>query len=354
VVILTTAGAGTPDLPAQLLATAPALDAHHAQLGERGVHRRDGGWVVSRPGDVVETLSCPALSVAVGSGAPQGDARRLQAQMARFTDPPHHAGRRAVLERLLPAVVGLEDAAAEQAFVAVQGSTEVIDVMPLARLVPVSVLAGAIGVPDVHCSRVAALVGALCDALAPSLGTPAATSIGDDAADALIDLLTATSAWDHKHVVAAAGLAFQARDATAALIGSALLSGGVAYGSDADDGAFLHDPEAAVERALRQAAPVQCTRRTTSTDVLLGGVPVPAGEPVWVVLAAAEQGAPARPMTFGAGAHACPGAEHAVALARGVLIGLDRAGLRPVPRQQVQYEPRPNLRMPTAVLVRRP
>lgn len=352
--VATTPDTGTPDLPAQLLATAPALDAQHAQLRERGVHRRDGGWVVGRPGDVVEALSSPALSVAMGSERSQGDARRLQALMARFTDPPQHSRRRAVLERLLPEVVGLEDLAFQQTSVAVRARTGVIDVMPLAQAVPVSVLAGALGVPDVHRPQVAALTGALCDALAPSLGAPPATSSGDEAANALIDLLTATSAWNHEQVIAAAGLLFQARDATAALIGGALLTDRAAHTPEADDGRSPHDPAAAVERALRQAAPVQCTRRTTSSDVLLAGVLVPAGEPVWVVLAAAERGAPAQPMTFGAGGHACPGAAHAVALARGMLTGLDRAGCRPVAGQDVQYEPRPNLRMPVAVLVRRP
>jgi len=171
--IATTSDTGTPALPAQLLATAAALHAQHGQLRERGVHRRDGGWVVGRPEDIAEALSLPALSVAVGSGS-SGAARRLQTQSARFTDPPQHDRRRAVLERLPPVVVGLEDVAAEQTSVAVavavDGSTGAVDVMSLARLVPVSVLAGALGVPDVHRRQVAALTGALCDALAPSLG----------------------------------------------------------------------------------------------------------------------------------------------------------------------------------------
>lgn len=274
--------------------------------------------------------------------------------MARFTDPPQHDRRRAVLERLLPDVVGLAGAASQQTSAAIGARTGVIDAMPLAKVVPVSVLAGALGVPDAHLPQVAALTGALCDALAPSLDALPATSRGDDAADVLIDLLTATSAWDHEQVIAAAGLLFQARDATAALIGGALLTDRAAHPSECDDGPFPYDPAAAVERALRHAAPVQCTRRTTSTDALLAGVPVPAGEPVWVVLAAAEDGGPEQPMTFGAGVHACPGAAHAVALARGVLTGLDRAGYRTVPEQDVQHEPRPNLRTPVAVLVRRP
>jgi cytochrome P450 len=106
-----------------------------------------------------------------------------------------------------------------------------------------------------------------------------------------------------------------------------------------------------VERALRHRPPVQCTRRTALTDVELGGVTVPRGASVWVFLAAAETGPPEPPMTFGGGLHACPGSSPATALANGVVDGIRAAGWRPVPKQSVSYEPRPNLRLPTRILV---
>lgn len=69
--------------------------------------------------------------------------------------------------------------------------------------------------------------------------------------------------------------------------------------------------------------------------------------------AAAQHGPPSPPATFGAGPHRCPGAAHAVALATGVLTALRADGWRPVPGQPVNYEPRPNLRLPSTVLVDR-
>lgn len=343
---------GVPDLPVELLATATRPSVQHAQLRARGVHRRDSGWVVARPADVTAALASPALSVATPvavEATPPGDARLLQARMARFTDPPQHAPRRALLEQLLPDPAGLQPAASRQTSAALQGRTGTFDAMTLARCVPVLVLAAALGVPAAETARVAVLVGQLCDALAPSLAPPATSSSGDDAARALGELLQYVGPWDGDQVDAAAALLFQARDATAALIGNALLADDAAHPAPAH-----RDPGLAVEQALRWDAPVQCTRRTARADVQLGGVTVPSRERVWVVLAAAEQGAPSRPATFGAGPHACPGAAHAVALARGVLAGLDTAGWQPVVGHDVQYEPRPNLRMPAAVLVQQP
>lgn len=101
-------------------------------------------------------------------------------------------------------------------------------------------------------------------------------------------------------------------DATAALIGAVLLS---------DD----REPYSAVgqqiERALRHHAPVQCTRRYAITEVVLGGVTVPKGARVWVMLAAAERGPTAPP--------------------------------GPVTGQPVDYEPRPNLRLPARIWITR-
>jgi hypothetical protein len=60
------------------------------------------------------------------------------------------------------------------------------------------------------------------------------------------------------------------------------------------------------------------------------------------------------PATFGAGPHGCPGAAHASAIAGQVVTVLRDDGWRPVTGQRVEYEPRPNIRMPVRVLVTRP
>jgi len=301
------------DLSAGQLATGVRLAEQHAGLREQGVHQRDDGWVVARAPDVTAALMSPALTVAAAD-PPVGDARRLQARMARFCDGPQHTRRRGLLEQLLPGMPGLEAAAAQRTLAALRERTGVVDVMALARRVPVEVLATALGVAPAELTVIGALVGRLCDALAPCLGPPSAEpGDGDEAARELVAALAAVGRWDDEQLAAAAGLLFQARDATAALIGAAVLD---------DQGSADRDPAASLEWALRHDAPVQCTRRTAVDDVALGGVTVPRGASVWVILAAAEQGPPSQPATFVAGPHACPGAAHAVALAGGVLSAL--------------------------------
>ncbi|HUG84054.1 MAG TPA: cytochrome P450 [Euzebya sp.] len=313
----------------------------------RGLHRQGGGWVVARPDDVAAALVHPALSV-VPAAAGEGFAADLQRRMVRFCDQAEHAPRRAALEALLPAPAGLQAAAAHHTAAALAASRgyeagEVLDVMPLARRVPVMVLAAALGVDAADLDTIQVLTGVLCDGLAPRLVPPAARPRVDAAASRLVRLLGAVGPWDGEQVDAAAALLFQARDATAGLIGLALLR------IDRD---ALDSPAVVVQQTLRREPPVQCTRRTAARDLVLGGADIPAGASVWVLVAAAELGPPATPATFGAGPHGCPGATHAVALASGVLAAVLAAGWRPVADQPVQYEPRPNLRVPCRVLVR--
>lgn len=332
------------DLPLPELAICRRPADQYAALRARGVHRLDDGWVVARPEDVAAALASPALSVAP-PGSPLGAARQLQARMARFSDGADHARRRAVLEALLPGVEGVEQAAAVRAGALLGGWVAPFDVMPLARTVPVAVLAAALGVASAHIERVVTLTSRLCDALAPSLAPPPASRDVDLVASELVALLEPMGPWDIEQVAAAAGVLFQARDATAALIGAALLAGDHEPHGDADRW---------IERALWQDAPVQCTRRVAIADVVLGGVAVPRGASVWVVLAGTVHGGTERgPAAFGAGPHACPGSSLALALARGVVAAVRACGLRPVPGQPVSYEPRPNLRLPARVLVER-
>jgi cytochrome P450 len=131
----------------------------------------------------------------------------------------------------------------------------------------------------------------------------------------------------------------QARDATAALIGLAVLTG-------------QHSSAAQrVDHVLRRDAPVQCTRRAVAADTAIGDVVLPAGAGLWIFLAAVERGTPL-PATFGAGPHACPGAAHATAIARQVVSVLDAEGWQPAAGQRIDLERRPNIRSPRKVLVR--
>ncbi|WP_436495232.1 hypothetical protein [Actinokineospora sp. HUAS TT18] len=202
----------------------------------------------------------------------------LVGQMARFTDGPEHAARRAAVVAAFPQVDGLRTRAAARASAMIDGPT--FDVMPIATSVPVAVLAAAMGIADsaVH------LTDELCATRA------------DEPARALMALAGG---------LPAVSVLFQARDATAALISAAIVAG------DLDKGVL--------------DLPVHSTQRDGQ----------------WVSLAAVG--------TFGAGKHGCPGVELALALAQGVLDALD--GVRVV--GPVTYESRPNLRMPTRLMVTR-
>jgi cytochrome P450 len=299
------------------IASSPQPASAYDLLRPRGVHRRPQGWVVSSEPDVTAALTSRGLAVAPPP-LPDGQAAQLVRRMARFSDGDEHRRRRAHVLDLLPPTDGLQEAARTRTARELGPADGVVDAMHLARTVPVTVLAAAIGAGDV-----ATLVGELCDALAPSL-LPERPS-GDAAAKALRDTVAAAKPWDADQVDAAISLLFQARDATAALIGGALLRDG--------------------------QAPTQCTWRVAAQDVSLGGATVSAGERVWVLLGAVPEATP--PMTFGRGPHACPGSAHALAVAQGVVEAFLADGWRVLPGQPMRWDPRPNLRVPAQVLMER-
>jgi len=121
-------------------------------------------------------------------------------------------------------------------------------------------------------------------------------------------------------------LLFQSYDATRGLIGNAL----AAIAADPALGA-----EAAVAHALRHDPPVHNTRRKMAADAQIAGVALRAGDTVLLVLVT---------MTFGAGAHACPGDAIATRIAE---MAVRRILADAVPlRRPVGYVSRPNVRIP--------
>jgi cytochrome P450 len=309
---------------------------------------------VARPDDVREALASPALTVVpavpsggadrVGEGGGGGEvpgraARELQGRMARFSDGTVHQARRERVLALLPDAVAAERAARAVTIAALAGRTGSQEAMELARRVPVEVLAGALGVPGGQLGAVATATGQLCAALAPAPGA-AGVAEGERAAFALLKILAGREGDDR--ALAVISVLFQAHDATAALIGLALARTAARPGGTAAE---------LVEAVLRDDPPVQCTRRTSARPVTIGGVTIPVGEAVWILLAAAERGAPTPPATFGSGPHGCPGRDLATALARGVVSGVLEAGWQPAAGDELGYQPRPNLRMPVSVPV---
>jgi hypothetical protein len=184
----------------------------------------------------------------------------LRAASGRFSTGEAHARRRGRYTAILDAI-----------------PPEALRARPGAH--PVTVLADALGVPYLAPD----LVRDVAQAYQPGTGD-------ERRADAAVDRLVAALGGDFDEPTAARlGLLVQACDATATLLERAR--------------------HRSVDEVLRDDPPVPTTRRQALVATVVGGYPVEAGEVVRVELA----GGPA----FGAGPHACPGREHALALVPG-------------------------------------
>lgn len=295
----------------------------YAALRDQGVHQHDDGrWVVARADDVAALLSHPAAVVGFpGTG--------VQASMARFSDGDDHTRRRAMAEARLATITpeSLRTTAAALTRRRLAGIEEVDVMGAVARYAPVGALAVALGATDVE--RAVEVTRELALAMAPPLGTGPGDVAG--AAALLAEVL------GHEHLdegaINVAALLFQTVDATAGLIGNALLArtrlGPV-------------PTEMLVTETVRSDPPVQLTTRLAAAPVEIGGVTIPAGARIVVLLAAA---------TFGTGLRPCPGEAHALALATGVLDALAERDATPI-TAPVTYEPRPNLRIPSRLVAR--
>jgi cytochrome P450 len=187
-------------------------------------------------------------------------------------------------------------------------------------------------------------------------------------------LATAFGPLDER-TVNVASLLFQARDATAGLVGIAAHR---LLGQPDRNGPITAE---VIERIDCAEPTVQLTTRTTTRDMAFGDTVVPAGETIVAWLAAANrqiatagsrQGAglegaglegtgsvgdcskshhdrAPRSFSFGVGPHACPGRSLALEIAAGVLRAVMERGPRMV--GDVLYEPRPNLRIPMELVV---
>lgn len=347
------------------LAQHPDPSALHARLRARGVHRTaDGRWVVASARDVAAVLHAPG---AVIGFAPDADrpVTALQAQMARFSDGDAHARRRAHARRLLAQVDpgALRDTAAATTRAHLAGLRRTDVMTGIARRVPVATLAAALGVDDPAAAVTA--TAHLARALAPPRGArPVDARCAAQDLQRVLAHTAPPGAGRDEALANAIALLFQAFDATAGLVGNAVLTMHRLPGTAAED---------IVAATARHDAPVQLTTRVAAHRLAPGDRSIPAGARVVVVLAAAatdghsaaavtrhatvaHAGATAgvaSPSTFGAGRHACPGADHALALAAGVLDALATAGTL-VRTTDVAYEPRANLRIPRSLVVDAP
>jgi cytochrome P450 len=323
-----------------------------------------GLWVASSAPMVTAVLTHPASRVRPADapvpkellGSPAAEVFR---HLVRMNDGSAHCPfKRAVTATLDGVDSAWLDATADDK--AARLAADVDDpsrVADFADTLPAHVMGALLGLPEESLARVSAWTSDLVRCLFPG-GSPDQVERGKTAARQLLGLVESTASTggghssslvrrltdearrigrDDARLVAANAIGFlaQAHDATAALIGTTILTLArqPALRGRLDD--------ALLDEVLRFDAPVQNTRRFLHDDAEIGGLRLPAGSAILVVLAAANRDPeanpnpdvidPARPtaraFTFGVGPHACPGRRVATSIARAAVSSLLARGL---------------------------
>ena len=281
---------------------------------------------ISAADEVRAILADPSYVVPPAPAVPHteyGTLAWLRSLVARFCDGDVHDRRRALVERDLARLDPdrLRAAAAEltRHELALLSPGARFDAMIAARRVPVAVLATELGLGGKGLPRA---VDAVITA-APGYPNPDAANLGTDASvKQLAEALGAAGDLgpdDAELLANRIGLLMQACDATAGLIGNALVTAFVA--GDVDD---VPASTELLADTIDTDPPVLRTRRLR-----------PDGEAITLDVSGC---------TFGAGRRPCPGADQAVALAAGVLDAILPAC--ELADQQIDYVPSPNLRIP--------
>lgn len=335
------------------LASAPDPYPHYAALRRRGAHRGpDNRWIVATARDVgAVLLNSAARVVRPHTGVDVID--EFAAATARFSDGPAGEQARSVAEAALSRIrpEQLRNDLNERITHTLQ-SEQTCDLTVLARREPIAMLAAHLGFDSPR--ECASAVHLLAAALAPQLGAQQPSTA--ETASALTYLKHATCASNDSEQSNIAALLFQAYDATAGLVANTVLAASTHRGE-------TYDARALVREAARFDPAAQLTRRIAASDIRLGHVTIPAGDEVVVLIAAANRDPdrfnrpdrfqPGRSeigFGFGAGRHACPADSIAIEMVSGVVDAVIASGLKPG-NANVRYEPRPNLRIPQALLL---
>ncbi len=285
-------------------------------------------------------------------GSPAGE---IFGQLVRMNDGPFHDSCRQAVTAMLASINEARALAVSRHWAGI-----LADELPRFHFrLPVYTASSLLGVPSDGLRSAAEWMGDLAPALAPA-STPEQVERGQAAASSLLELFR--SLYEGDAIVAnAIGLLFQAHDATAGLIGNALVALG-RHGEVREQ--VIADPDllpAILREVLRYDPPVQNTRRFVARDGVVAGQKMREGDAVLVVLAAANRDPAAnedperfdplrkepRIFTFGAGAHACPGEALALTIAR---AGVERLILNGFDLERfaasVAYRPSANGRIP--------
>ncbi|HEY2443512.1 MAG TPA: cytochrome P450 [Streptosporangiaceae bacterium] len=321
----------------------------------------DGEWIASRYADVQAILADERFVVAqADAGGEVGTLAWLRASVSRFANGAEHRRRRAravaELHQLSPDELGrLAYERARETLAAEGGDGASIEVMSrLARRIPMAAMAEGLG------------MGRPQDAAAAVIEIAAAYFPGaDDQAQRRADAATARlvgllSPAPIETTVARIALMVQGCDATAGLIGSAL----VLLRSIPEEEATGWPTRALLDEVLRHVPPVRASRRVARQAAEVNGRLVPAGATVVCRFEAANLDPaayqqPEHPtayghvlpsLTFGYGIRPCPGPPQALALAMGVVSSVRESCVIQGPRE-IGYEPSAALRVPLRVEV---
>jgi len=303
---------------------------------------RIGAWVAAAAASVDAVLNDAALRVrptsepvpAAIAGTPLGE---IFSRMARMTDGSRHAALRHVAVREIERLE-LDDLTAAARQCAQQLASELSSNGPNSldsylHAVPAKSIATILGVGDEP--NAVSSVRDFARALSPA-STAGDLAKGITAADALIAKLGSAHDWDA--TANRIALLFQTYDATAGLMGNALVR--LAKSGEAS-------VDAALAYVVRYDAPAHNTRRFAAADTVVMDAHVRMGDTILVLLAAANIDPRGnRSYTFGAGEHACAGAQIATSIARAGIEALLKRGIDLTKLRVRGYQPSMNVRIP--------
>lgn len=305
-------------------------------------------WVAAHPDTVHEALAHPDCRVRpVHDQVPaalSGAAGRLFGALVRMSDGARHTAPKAVLQQALaglpPALVAGRAGAIARNMAAGIGDAATLNAFVTG--VPVRTVASLLGFTDGQLPQVAAWAAQYAACLSPRAAAgdiAAAHEAADMLPGALRELVRAApdhgllaaiarQAWPDEHALLAnlAGLLVQTCEATAGLLGNCIVAR--LRGATAD-------PSVLVPRVAAGDPAIHNTRRFTAAAVASGGIHVPAGQALLLVLAGSAG--------FGHGRHACPGQALAQAIAGRALQALPAL---PLPGLAWRYRPSVNARIP--------
>jgi cytochrome P450 len=321
-----------------------------------------GLWVASSAAAVLAGLAHPGLRVrpvlepvpAALRGTAAGEVFAL---LVRMNDGAFHAAHKPQATTAATAISLRQ--VAELAAGMAPGLQERMGPNELLSLLPVRVMAALLGVPEPLLDGIARQVQAFTRGLAASASTEAI----DAASEAAAPLMAYWQQQGHGPVQAAQRIGFmqQSLDATAGLLGNTLV---LLRRQPELAAPLLRSHEAAcalVAEVARWDAPVQNTRRFAAAALTLLDQPIAPGQGVLLVLASANRDAALnehpdafdvqrsrrQSLTFGGGAHACPGECVAIEIVAASLLSMGaRARFDAYFRPLGTYVPLPNARIP--------